>query len=232
MDPAKLLYTMKLDPIRLEHLSRFRKPARFALGMLLLVSLLSGAEEKTTEKKPADSLKSDTSASQTPARLGGAPIDPKSYIIGPEDILGIRVWREPELSGDLPVRPDGKVSLQLVNEIQAAGLTPERLAASIAEHLSKFMTSPEVTVAVLKVNSKKYFISGEVQKPGAFPLLIPTTVLEALVNAGGFRDFANTKKIVVLRGPKRMEFNYKEVVKGKKMEQNILLESGDHIVVP
>jgi polysaccharide export outer membrane protein len=94
------------------------------------------------------------------------------------------------------------------------------------------MTHPEVTVGVERVNSKKYYITGEVNRPGAYPLLVPTTVLEGLVNAGGFRDFANTKKITILRGSDRLKFNYKEVTKGKKMEQNIVLQNGDEIIVP
>lgn len=164
--------------------------------------------------------------------LGGAPVDPKTYVIGPEDLLVVRVWREAELSGEFPVRPDGRISLPLVNEIQAAGLTPEQLKAAVEKGLSRYMTQPEVSVAVRQVNSKKYFIIGEVQKPGSYPLTVPTSVLEALVNAGGFRDFANPKKIVILRGGERLKFNYKEVISGKKMDQNIRLESGDQIIVP
>lgn len=188
----------------------------------------SGADTKSSLNSPVK----DASAPELPPVVGGAPIDPKTYIIGPEDSLLIRIWREPDLSGPVMVRPDGRISLQLLNEIQAAGLTPEQLTQKVAEGLSKYMTHPEVSVAVQQVNSKKYFIIGEIQKPGSYPLTIPTTVLEALVNAGGFRDFANTKKIVIMRGPKRFTFNYKDVTKGKHMEQNILLESGDQIIVP
>jgi len=165
-------------------------------------------------------------------RAGASPAGSPTYIIGPEDMLLIRVWREPELSGQFPVRPDGKISLPLVNEIEAAGLTPEALSAAIAKGLTRYMTKPEVNVAVLAVNSKKYFIIGEVQRPGSYPLTVPTTVLEALVNAGGFRDFANPKKIVIMRKGERLKFNYKDVIGGKHMEQNIQLESGDQIIVP
>ncbi|MEX2263981.1 MAG: polysaccharide biosynthesis/export family protein [Bryobacteraceae bacterium] len=197
---------------------------RIGICLCLAAAALAG-QEKQTDPPPGE----------TPAAESVAPasaVDPKSYVIGPEDILAVRVWREPELSGQFPVRPDGKISLQLVNEIQAAGLTPEKLSGTIAEGLSKYMTRPEVSVAVLTVNSKKFYISGEVNRPGVFPLLNRTTILQALTNAGGFRDFANTKKIVVLRGSERFKFNYKDVIKGKKMEQNIQLENGDHIVVP
>ncbi len=176
--------------------------------------------------------KPDEADKPEPAKPAKAVVvDPGAYIIGPEDILVIRVWREPELSGQLPVRPDGKISLQLVNEVQAAGLTPEQLGATIAEGLGKIMTRPEVSVSVLQVNSKKYFISGEVQRPGAYPLLIPTTVVEALVNGGGFRDFANQKDIVIVRGKERFKFSYRDFAKGKGEDKNILLQHGDHILV-
>jgi len=112
-------------------------------------------------------------------------------------------------------------------------LTPEKLGENIAEGLSKVMKRPEVSVSVQQVNSSKYFIQGEVFRTGAFPLIGPTRVLEALSNTGGFKDFANTKNIVILRGEgQRFKFNYKEVIQGKKMEQNIFLESGDQIIVP
>ena len=144
----------------------------------------------------------------------------------------IRVWREPELSGPVGVRPDGKISLALIGELEASGMTPEKLAARITEGFSKFVTSPEVMVQVASVNSKKYFITGEVNRTGSFPLVVPTTILEALAIAGGFREWAKPKDVLILRGPKRFHFNYKEVIKGKNLAQNIYLESGDHIIVP
>jgi len=178
---------------------------------------------KTAEDKAADAR----------SAAAGAPVDPKAYLIGPEDVLSVHVWREPENSCQTcVVRPDGKISLPLLGEIQAAGITPERLSLTIAEGLQKVMVHPEVTVVVDRVNSKKYYIQGEVGRPGGFPLVVPTSVLEALSNAGGFRDFANTKKITILRGTQVFKFNYNEVRKGKKMEQNIQLMPGDHIFVP
>jgi polysaccharide export outer membrane protein len=160
------------------------------------------------------------------------PVDTKTFVIGAEDVLNIRVWREPELSGSYNVRPDGKISLPLVNEIQAAGLTPEQLSAAVGESLKKYINRPEVSISVQAVNSRKYYIQGEVQRPGAYPLVVPTTVLEALVNAGGFREFANTKKIIILRnGKQRIRFNYKEVTNGKHPEQNIQVQPGDQIIV-
>jgi len=134
------------------------------------------------------------------------------------------------------VRPDGKITLQLLGEMQAAGLTPEGLTQQIFEGLSKLkktIDKSEVTVTVQTVNSRKYYIQGEVYRAGQFPLLVPTTVLEALGNSGGFKEFANQKKVVILRkGGQRFHFNYKEVIAGKKLEQNILLQPGDQIIVP
>ncbi len=199
--------------------------------------VLAGQQPAATEKTaPADAGSSAKTAEEKAAdarsAAAGAPVDPKAYIIGPEDILSVRVWREPENSGTFVVRPDGKIAIPLIGEIQAAGLTPERLRANVAEGLQRILTHPEVTVIVDKVNSKKYYIQGEINKPGAYPLVVPMTVLEALVNAGGFRDFANTKKITILRGTQTFKFNYKEVSKGKKMDQNIQLQPGDQIFVP
>ena len=185
-------------------------------------------QSAVNKSEPAGNPPADT---QPPASTKTA-VDPHAYVIGAEDVISIRVWREPENSGNFVVRPDGKVSVPLVGEIQAAGLTPEKLSESIAASLERVMVHPEVTVGVEKVNSKKYYIQGEVNKPGSYPLVIPTTVLEALVNAGGFREFANTKKIVILRGSERLKFNYKQVTHGKDMVQNILLKPDDQIIVP
>jgi polysaccharide export outer membrane protein len=187
------------------------------LMVLLVTGVLGGQQKAAPKGQPVP---------------GAAPVDPKAYIIGAEDSIYIRVWREPELSGQFMVRPDGKISLPLVNEIQASGLTPEQLGADITKGLSRLMNRPEVTVSVVQVNSRKYFIQGEVQRPGAYPLVVPTTVLEALVNAGGFREFANVKNIVVMRGVQRFRFNYRDVTHAKRIEQNILLQPGDQIIVP
>lgn len=160
------------------------------------------------------------------------PIDPRAYIIGPEDILWITVWREPDFTGPVAVRPDGKITMPLINDVQAQGLTPERLSAQLGQALSEFINNPQVTVKVNQVNSKKYFIAGQVNRPGQYPLVLETRIGEALSAAGGFRDFANTKKIVILRGDKRLKFNWNDYIKGKKLEQNIPLENGDTILVP
>ena len=193
---------------------------------IALVGILGAAKQPKPTNPPAKP------PSDAAAHAAGAPLDSKTYIIGAEDVLYLKVWNEAQLTGAIIVRPDGKISLPLVGELQAAGFTPEKLAADITEGLSKFLTHPDVTVAVQQVNSKKYFIMGEVQKTGAFPLVVPTTVLEALVQAGGFRDFAKQGSIIILRRGARLRFNYKSVIKGKNKEQNILLEPGDQIIVP
>jgi polysaccharide export outer membrane protein len=156
----------------------------------------------------------------------------KPYVIGPLDILDIRVWNDQKLSGIFDVRPDGVISMNLIGEIRADGLTVAELTKAIVAKLGDIMNSPEVNVQVARVNSKRYFIFGEVTRGGEFPLVADTTVLEALSNTGGFREFANPKKIYVLRGTKKLKFNYKEVSQGKHMEQNLVLENGDKIFVP
>lgn len=204
-----------------------------SLACGLLLNFPAGAaqqqQEKERQEAPPAPVRLDDEALR---KAVGAPVDPKTYVIGAEDILMIRVWREPELSGPVGVRPDGKISLPLIGDVQAGGVTPEKLAESITDGFSKYVTNPEVMVSVASVNSKKYFISGEVLRPGSYPLVVPTTILEAVAIAGGFREYANKKKILILRGPKRFYFNYNEVVRGKDMTQNMLLESGDHIIVP
>ncbi len=171
-------------------------------------------------------------AAETPAPKW----NPGSYIIGPEDVLFIQVWKEPDLSRRVPVRPDGRISLPLLNDMQAAGLTPNELASQVSQELKKYLTEVDVAVVVEQVNSRRIYVMGEVVRPGAYPLLAPTSVLQALSAACGFREFANTKKIHILRGvgidQKKLLFDYNAVVKGKKPAQNILLENGDTIVVP
>jgi polysaccharide export outer membrane protein len=164
-----------------------------------------------------------------------ATTDP-SYIIGAQDVLDIDVWQETELTKSVIVRPDGKISLPLVNDVQAAGLTPSQLAGDLTTKFKKFVTDPQVTVIVTAINSQRVYILGEALRPGAYPLLPGMTVLQALSSAGGFTIFAELKKIYVLRKEngkqQKFPFNYKEVIAGKNPEQNIELKAGDQIVVP
>lgn len=160
------------------------------------------------------------------------PVDPKSYVIGPEDQLMVRVWREREVSGAVIVRPDGKITLPLIGEVQAGGKTPQQLKKVVTKKLSEFLNRPEVMISVTAIRSKKYYITGQVNRTGAFPLVVPTTVLEALSGAGGFQQWAKKNKIIILRGNKRLKFNYKDIIKGKHLAQNIYLQNGDNIIVP
>ena len=167
----------------------------------------------------------------TPARL-----DP-DYIIGPDDVLSVHVWKEPDISAKMPVRSDGKITLPLVGDIQASGLTPARLQLVITQRLSDFINNPQVVVAVEQMNSRQFTVMGEVQHPGSFPLTHSTRVMDALAIAGGFRDFAKVKKIRIMRrtaegGTQTIPFNYREVVQGHKFAQNIELQAGDTVVVP
>jgi polysaccharide export outer membrane protein len=147
-------------------------------------------------------------------------------------VLNVRVWHEQEFSGPVSVHPDGKVTLPLIGDLAVGGMTPAQIEHVIAQALTKYVVKPLVTVTVQEVLSKKYYLDGEIARSGEYPLVAPTTVLEAISRAGGLRDFANEKKIYILRGDKRILFNYKDVIHGKHMEQNIALESGDHVIVP
>src|SRR5579863_5198034 len=162
----------------------------------------------------------------------GAAVDPRTYVIGAEDVLAIKVWREPDFSSNYGVRPDGKITIPLVGDLQAAGLTPQRLSDQLEQALSEYINKPDVTVTIQQVNSKKFFLTGEVYRPGEYPLVTPTRIFDALSNAGGFRDFANKKKIILIRGNERYRFNYQDVLKGRNLGQNIFLENGDTVVVP
>ena len=187
---------------------------------------------------------------QTPA-AAGATIDPatmaapaaapkatppstKVYIIGAEDVLRIVIWNNAPMSGEFPVRPDGAISIPLLGDVMVALKTPQQVEEDIAHRLieGQLLRDPHVSVGLTAVHSKKYYIQGEVNRPGSYDLVVPTTIMEGLVNAGGFRDFANTRKIRILRGSQELRFNYNQVSHGKNREQNIYLEPGDQIIVP
>jgi polysaccharide export outer membrane protein len=160
-----------------------------------------------------------------------------SFVIGANDVLAINVWKEPDVSRSVPVRSDGKISLPLAGEVQAAGLTPLKLEQDITSKLQNYISEPEVTVIVQQINSQKFNILGMVNKPGSYSLTNSSTVLDAIAAAGGFRDFAKQKSIYVLRrqpngNESRLPFNYKDVVKGKNSAQNVKLEPNDTIVIP
>jgi polysaccharide export outer membrane protein len=172
--------------------------------------------------------------SDTPSTI--KPND-SGYVIGNGDLLSINVWKEAEVSRSLPVRSDGKISLPLVGEVQATGRTPLQLEEEISKKLRDYITDPEITVMVQQINSEKYNILGQVAKPGSYSLALTTSVLDAIATAGGFRDFAKKKGIYILRrsatgGETRIPFNYQDVIKGKRPEQDIRLLPNDTVVVP
>jgi polysaccharide biosynthesis/export protein len=222
----------------------FLTVVRNALSVVLI--LVSGMWLAGLTAAPALAQKGSSStppaSSAAPAR-GDAPsapakpdsgvaVDPKTYVIGAQDILSIKVWREQDFTGLYTVRPDGKITLPLIGDVQAGGLTPERLGEQLKQGLSNYINSPDVSVSLQSVGSKKFYITGEVNRPGEYVLAIPTKVFDALSNSGGFRDFANRKKIIIIRGADRLKFNYQDILKGKNLEQNIFLENGDTVVVP
>src|SRR3954470_11542212 len=209
---------------------------------LFVCTLLQGNSTQASGGQSTTNAQSQTPPATEPAQgkspapaagpAGGAPVSSTDYKVGPSDVLFIRVWGEPEFSGPVAVHQDGKFTLQLVGDLQAGGKTPIEIQDIVADALKKMVVKPLVTVTVQEVGSKRYYLVGQVARAGEYPLIAPTTILEALDKSGGLADFANGKKIYVLRGNKRIPFNYKEVIKGKNMAQNILIEPGDHIVVP
>jgi polysaccharide export outer membrane protein len=205
---------------------------------LVVVSLLTAVPALAQQGGASQNSQPDSQSAPLPAYNSaprGVTSDP-NYVIGPQDVIDVAVWKEPDISRTVPVRPDGKISLPLLNDVQAAGMTPAQLGDQITASLKKYVTNPQVTVIVTAINSQRIYVLGEVTRPGAFPLLPGTTILRGLSSAGGFTQFAKMKGIYVLRleNGKQVKypFNYKDVVNGKHSEQDILLKAGDTIVVP
>ena len=161
---------------------------------------------------------------------------PVGYTIGADDVLNVMFWRDKEMSADVVVRPDGRITLPLVNDIVAVGLTPEQLRDRIREEASRYVEDPSVTVIVRQINSRRVFITGMVGKPGAYPMTKAITVLQLLSIAGGLNEYADSKNIMIMRREDgqqvALKFNYNDVRKGKNLKQNIELRSGDTVVVP
>jgi polysaccharide biosynthesis/export protein len=199
-----------------------------AVAAIILVSSFALAQDPPAPPAASPAPAKTTNAdSSSPAGL--------EYVIGPDDVLHIAVWREADLTATLPVRPDGKISLPLLDDVQAAGLTPKQLAESLTGKLKKYVADPRVTVVVTQINSKRIYMNGEVLRPGPMPMLPNMTVLQALSSAG-LNQFAKTKGIYVLRTEngkqQKMPVNYRKLLKGEQIEQNYLLQPGDTIVVP
>jgi len=211
------------------------------LAILILTASLAIAVEaqdsngNAKDKNGAVAVASVINPRVTATTAASATDDP-DYQIGPGDKLNISVWKEPDLSGTVPVRPDGKVSLPLLSDVQAAGITPVKLAGTITERLRQYLTDPRVTVIVTEANSRRVYLIGEVVHPGAIPMLPNMTLLQALSTSGGFSQFAKIKKMYVLRTDNgkqvKLPVNYKAAISGQAPDQNIALRPGDTIVVP
>jgi polysaccharide export outer membrane protein len=183
---------------------------------------------------PVPPAKAPAKADVRPVPTGVAL--PPGYVIGADDILTIVFWRDKDMSADVVVRPDGKVTLPLVNDVDAAGKTPEELRKAITEAASRFVEEPTVSVVVKQINSRRVYITGMVGKSGAYPLSAPTTVLQLISMAGGLSEFAHSKNIIINRAENgrqvALKFNYSDVQKGKNLHQNIELKPGDTVIVP
>jgi polysaccharide export outer membrane protein len=188
-----------------------------------------------TTKPPAPSTAKPT----TPGAPATAPTTqppgqavPNDYRIGTEDVIGVLFWREMEMSGDVSVRPDGMITLPLIGDVRAVGLTTDQLKDVLQKNAAKFLTDANVTVVVRQINSRKVYVTGQVAQSGAYPLIGPRTVLQAIAMAGGVSEYAKTEDILIIRGSQTFRFNYKDVLRGRRLEQNIQLQPGDQILVP
>ena len=212
-------------------------------GAQLPLYAQAAAGAKPAQTSPAPSTPSSrgkgvkvVSGAEPPAPLpAGAPL-PADYVIGAEDILTIIFWREKELSSEVVVRPDGRISIPVLQDIDAAGLTPEQLRDTVTKTAERFVEDPNVTVVVKEINSRRVFITGQVARPGPYNLTSPMTVVQLIAFAGGLLEYADEKKVVIMRtensAPVSYRFNYKEVTEGKNLKQNIQLKPGDTVIVP
>jgi polysaccharide export outer membrane protein len=205
---------------------------RLLLAFLGLSAVVGAQTQPTSSSAPAQ----ESDATRPNANASAIPVD-EAFVIGADDVLGINVWKEAEVSRTVTVRSDGKISLPLAGELQAEGKTPKQLQEEIRSKLSGFISEPEVTLVVQEIRSHRFNVLGQVQHPGSYVLTSSTTVLDAIALAGGFRDFAKRKAVYVLRtnhdgSQVRLPFNYREVVKGDTLKQNIKLANHDTVVVP
>jgi polysaccharide biosynthesis/export protein len=202
---------------------------RIAIGVALSAAV---AGHPATAQQAADKVSPAVGTTASPP----APSLPPGYVIGVQDVLSIVFWRDKEMSADVVVRPDGKISLPLLNEVQAAGFTPEQLRANLTEAAAKFVEEPTATVVVKEIHSRNVYITGNVAKPATYPLSADMNVLQLIALAGGLQEYADAKNILVIRTEDGRQqyhkFNYKEVVKQVHPEQNIVLKPGDTVVVP
>jgi polysaccharide biosynthesis/export protein len=200
-------------------------------------------QKPTPGQKPAQGQPAPNQKPMPGQKPGAPPMElpagitpPADYVIGPEDVLTVFFWREKDLSGDVQVRPDGRISLPLLNDIDAAGLTPDELRSALTEAARKYYDEPTVTVVVKQINSRKVFITGNVGNPAPYPMLAPMSVMQLITMAGGLTEYANRQNITILRTeggkPVSLRFNYKDVERGRNLQQNIMLKPGDQVIVP
>ncbi len=211
-----------------------------AVALALAVAIPAGAQQQqavppATPSAPAPAPTPAPAVTPAPGVPAGVDL-PAGYVVGPEDVLTIIVWREKDLSNDVTVRPDGRITLPLINDVVAQGLTPDQLRNQLKAQFDKYVEDSSVSVVVKQINSRKVFITGMVGKPGSYPLTSTVTVLQLISMAGGLNEFARGKEIVVMRTEdgkqKAMKFNYEDVRKGRKLQQNIELRPGDTVLVP
>jgi polysaccharide export outer membrane protein len=214
------------------HLRTYGARIMTFLFLLVCASLPAAAQNLSANAKPTTADDHAAHAARTSASADRLPAG--EYIVGEGDLLRINVWKEPEMSQNVAVRPDGNVSLPLVNEVHLSGLSISQAQNAVTEKLKTVLTNPQVTVSVVEVRSKMVYITGEVGKPGGYSVVAPLNVLQLIARAGGLTEFAHRKDIYVLRNSQtsRLHFNYKEVIKGKNPAQNISLQPGDTVVVP
>jgi polysaccharide export outer membrane protein len=199
-------------------------------------TLPPSAPSQPAQSQPSQAAKAAAAPpAAAPVAPTGVPLPP-GYVIGPEDVLGILFWRDKDMTADVAVRPDGRITLPLINDVQAAGLTPEQLRDEVMTAAAKYVVDPNVSVVVKAINSRKVFITGSVGKPGVYPLTAPTTVMQLIALAGGLQEFADGKHIIVMRTENghqvALPFNYKDVLSRKNLKQNIELKPGDTVIVP
>src|SRR5438045_3762203 len=214
-----------------------KRAGLIGIGIAALFSCQISAQGQGQNAR--DNAKSTQTASIAKTSGDVAPTGSKAgpeYVIGPDDVLDVSVWKEPELTRTLQVRPDGKISMPLLNDVQAAGFTANQLSQSIGEKLKKYLTAPQVTIILTQVNSQRVYVIGEVTRPGAYPVLPGMTILQAISSAGGLTQFANGKKIFLRRNENNNQaknpFSYKDVLDGRRVEENLPVKAGDTIVVP
>lgn len=218
---------------------RFAETAKWIVVIPAMAAIVfsAGAQDTKTTSATAADADSSVKTAQPGNRANVSTVDNKTYVIGENDVLEIDVWKEKEISRTIPVRPDGKISLPLIGEIQASGMTPMQLQDDLTKRLKAYIENPEVTVIVTDPRSHQFNVVGEVNRPGSYQLSQAMTVLDAIAQSGGFKDFAKETKIYVLRPMPdgirvRIPFNYKQVIKGKDLQENVTLKPGDTIVVP